>query len=61
MVGSVKIYKKYIKNGILEGIKDIVKFASVDVKEIEGGGYISVVAIDKNGYSYDINEILQEY
>ena len=53
--------KKYVSNGILEGIKDIVKFASVDVKEIEGGGYISVVAIDKNGYSYDINEILQEY
>lgn len=53
--------KKYVSNGILEGIKDIVKFASVDVKEIEGGGYISVVAIDKNCYSYDINEILQEY
>ena len=53
--------KKYVSGGVLEGINDIVKFASVDVKEVEGGGYISVVAIDKDGYSYDINEILKEY
>ena len=49
---------------ILEEVKPAKLVAAtkyVDVKEIEGGGYISVVAIDKNGYSYDINEILQEY
>ena len=49
--------KKYASEGTLKGLKNIVSFAVVSVSEDEEGGYISSVAIDEDGYAYDIFEL----
>ena len=50
--------KNYKSAGKITELKDITNFAYVDVTEREGSGYISIVAIDQDGYAYDLCEIL---
>ena len=51
--------EKYEVEGKLGNLKDIVSFEYVSVSDPEGGGYVSTVAIDEEGYSYDIFEIVK--
>lgn len=49
--------KKYASEGALKELKNIVSFAVVSVSVDEEGGYVSSVAIDEDGYGYDIFEL----
>lgn len=49
--------KKYQSSGRVKDLKNIVAFADVSVTDEIGAGYRTVVAIDEDGYSYDINQL----
>ena len=50
--------EEYQVKGQINELENIVSFEYVSVSEPDGlGGYISTVAIDEDGYSYDIFEI----
>lgn len=50
--------ENYKVTGTLGDLKNIVAFEYVSVADPEGyGGYVSSVAIDEDGYSYDIFEV----
>ncbi len=49
--------KKYQSYGKVKDLKNIVTFADVSVTDEIGAGYRTVVAIDEDGYSYDINQL----
>ena len=51
--------EKYEVEGKLGNLKNIVSFEYVSVSDPNGGGYVSTVAIDEEGYSYDIFEIVK--
>ena len=50
--------EKYVSGGKIKGLENIVSFELVSVHENDGGGYVTTVAIDEDGYAYDIFEII---
>ena len=48
----------YRSEGQIEELSDVKKFDYLAVSDVEGGGYETTIAIDKNGYYYDLNELL---
>lgn len=54
--------KDYTSSGKIEELSDIVRFEGVSVGMLDddgtrAGGYMSTLAIDKDGYAYDLGEI----
>ncbi len=50
--------EEYVSDGKIKGLENIVSFELVSVHENSGGGFVSSVAIDEDGYAYDIFEII---
>lgn len=56
--------EKYESFGKIESLSNVIKFQNVTVNEIDEdgnglGGYISAVAIDDEGYAYDLSAITE--
>lgn len=47
----------YKSQGKKENLSNVVKFDILSAWEEEGGGYVTTIAIDKDGYYYDLNEM----
>lgn len=50
--------QEYKSDGKIKGLENIQQFDLLSVSDTEGGGYVTTIAIDKDGYYYDINELL---
>lgn len=50
--------KNYKIKGKIDGLKNIKKFETVAIHDKTGGGGMTTIAIDEDGYYYDINEML---
>lgn len=48
----------YKSQGKITGLSNVEKFDILSVNMVDGGGYETTVAIDKDGYYYDLNEML---
>lgn len=55
---ALKNSPNYKSSGKLKDVSDIKKFDVLNVSDTEGGGYVTTVAIDQDGFYYDLNEIL---
>lgn len=47
---------KFVSAGKLENVENIVRFERADAFHENIGGYITVIAIDKDGYFYDVGK-----
>lgn len=48
----------YKSAGKIQNLSDVKQFDVLSVSDTEGGGYVTTIAIDKDGYYYDLNELL---
>lgn len=48
----------YKSTGKIQNLSDVKQFDVLSVSDTEGGGYVTTIAIDKDGYYYDLNELL---
>ena len=49
--------QNYKSAGKIKNLSDVKQFDVLTVFDTEGGGYTTTIAIDKNGYYYDLNEL----
>ena len=52
--------ESYVSQGTIEGLTNAKQFAILSVGDTEGGGYITTIAIDKDGYYYDLSQMIYD-
>lgn len=49
--------QSYKSQGKIKNLENIKQFECITVSDTDGGGYITTIAIDEDGYYYDLNEL----